>query len=447
MLASLPGFRAFYPEECARRDHLFKVWAQVARRHGFVAYDAPLLEPTELYTQKSGDEIVGQLFNFTDKGGRDVALRPEMTPSLARLVGARANALKRPVKWYAIVENFRYEKPQKGRLRSHYQLNADLLGEPDVGAEAELIALVLAVFGAFGLGDQVVLRLSDRTLWSLYLESHGLTGDAASAVLGIIDKWEREDREVTTAKLKAHFGDRTERFLAEADELVKLRSVNDLQNFLAARIEAGEVRARLDERLAKWTDLLTRVAAMGLSDAVSVDLGIVRGLAYYTGFVFEVFPRQGQSRALCGGGRYDHLLEKLGFPAMPALGFGLGDVTLTDLLEERNLLPPLVQHPDIYVVIGGEAERLPALAAIRMLREAGYVVEYPLKSFGFGKQFKQAGQSGAPFALIFGHDEVAAGAVRLRDLRGGGEEVVPSASLRLRLEAAFAAGGLQLPEA
>ncbi|MGE9294774.1 MAG: histidine--tRNA ligase, partial [Puniceicoccales bacterium] len=326
---TLPGFRDFYPEDCSLRNHLFSVWRQAAKRFGFQEYDGPVLESLELLTAKSGDEIVGQLFNFEDKGGRQVTLRPELTPTLARMVGAKANALKRPVKWFSIGENFRYERQQKGRLRSFYQFNADILGEPGPMADAEVIGLAVESLCAQGLGvGEFIIRLSDRDLWYFFVESLGFNGDQATGALGVIDKMERMPAEKTLAAIEALGVDDAPGKLAAISAFMELESVEAIAEFLAAREVDAAIRERLDGRLAAWRELLSLIGAAGLDHFVKLDLRIVRGLAYYTGFVFEAFQTVGQGRALAGGGRYDHLVEKLGGPSMPAVGFGMGDVTL-----------------------------------------------------------------------------------------------------------------------
>jgi len=434
MLESLPGFREFLPERCAVRNHLFRVWRQTARRFGFREYDAPILEPLELFTEKSGPEIVDQLFAFVDKGGRQVALRPELTPSLARLVGARAASLAKPVKWFAVGEQFRYERPGKGRLRSFYQFNADILGEAGPGADVELIALCLASLEAFGLGPQdVVLRLSDRRLWVGVLELLGVQPDQLEAVLRVIDKIERQSPEASQAALVMAVGEGVAGRVLGA--YATLRTAEDGPALAAVLAELGvPAEGPLAERLAEWQGMLETLEAMGYADWIRVDLGIVRGLAYYTGFVYEVFERSGEGRALCGGGRYDKLIGKLGYADLPAAGFAVGDVTLTDALESRGLMPVLVDKPDVYLVVGsGRAERRAAAATASALRRVGWAVEYGLRETGFGKQFKAAGASGARWAVILGADEVAAGSVKLKDLQSGEEDTVPVSQLRERM--------------
>jgi len=423
---TLPGFREFYPEACSRKNYIFSHWRKVARAFSFSEYDAPILEPLELYIEKSGEEIVGQLFNFEDRGGRAVALRPEMTPSLARLVGAKANSLKRPIKWFNVGEHYRYERPQKGRLRAFYQFNVDIFGEPGPAADAELICLLTQTLQSFGLTEKdFKVRLSDRDLWLLMLASEGLDDTASAAVLSIVDKLERTDREKTIEKLASVLGDEAENFLLKIEKVITIRDAEALTDFINRLALEGEKREQASKRLLDWTLLLDHLKAAGLREFIQIDLGIVRGLAYYTGFVFEAFEASGEGRALAGGGRYDALVRKLGGPDMPATGFAMGDVTLADLLEKRGLLPNYIESPQFIAVIGGAEERKTALADVAALRSLGYQVDHPLKEQSFGKQFKAANQSGARFALIYGSDEINKGILKVRDLSSGTEANFP----------------------
>ena len=423
---TLPGFREFYPEELAKRSHIFRIWRQTAHAFGFSEYDAPVLEPLDLYRRKSGDEIEAQLFSFTDKGGREVALRPEMTPTACRLVGARANALKRPIKWFSIAEFYRYERMQKGRGRCFSQFNADIFGEAGPEAEIELIALLVQCLCAFGLTEQdFLVRLSDRNLWFHYLEALGLDDERTRAVLAAVDKHEKIGDEAFlpyAEKYGAIEPGLKERILA----FLGIRSLEALRRVAA---EAGGLAKgpaeKLVARIAEWERLLAGLEAMGLSRFVATDLGVVRGLAYYTGFVFEAFDRKGELRALAGGGRYDDLVEKLGGPPLPAAGFAIGDMTFSLLLEQRGLAPAAAQSPDVFCVIGGPAERIAAFGDIHALRASGFRVEYPFKDASFGKQFKAAAESGAKLALIYGADEIARGVVKFRDLTERSEHEVP----------------------
>jgi histidyl-tRNA synthetase len=431
---SLPGFRDFYPEEFSRRQHIFGVWRGAAMNFGFEEYDAPVLEPLELYTTKSGEEIEGQLFSFKDKGDRAVSLRPEMTPTVCRMVGARAGALKRPIKWFSIGEFFRYERAQKGRLRAFNQFNADIFGEAGPEAEIELIALLIRCLAGFGLGkDDFYVRLSDRDLWFFYLEALGFSDAEARGILGAIDRFEKMGDDAFKGYVDAHgplAADRKEKILA----FLKSRSLADLEASLVA-FGSDKLTARLQD----WRKVLAGLDAMGLSDFVAVDLSVVRGLAYYTGFVFEAFDRKGDLRALAGGGRYNDLVKKLGGPDLPAVGFAIGDVTTGLLLEQRGLAPAYVHSPAVYVVIGGEPERRAAFLDIQALRAAGVRVEYPFKDLAFGKQFKAAAECGARLALIYGGDELAKGVVKIRNMTDRSEREVPRDQVLAAVQGALAA--------
>lgn len=417
---SLPGFRDFFPDAFARRNHIFRLWRQTVTTFGFAEYDAPVLESLELYKAKSGDEIEAQLFSFTDKGGREVALRPEMTPTVCRMVGARANALKRPIKWFSVAEYYRYERAQRGRERAFFQLNADIFGEPGPEAEIELIALLTQCMCAFGLTEQdFYVRLSDRNLWFYYLEALGLDEARIRAVLSAVDKFEKAG-DAAFAPYAEQFGALDPELKARILAFLEIKSLAALEQTLAP--VAGE---KLAARLADWRKVLGGLEAMGLSRFIEVDLGVVRGLAYYTGFVFEAFDRKGELRAIAGGGRYNDLVAKLGGPDLPAVGFAIGDVTLGLLLEARGLMPAFVQASDIYCVIGGVAERRVAFGHIHALRAAGYKVDYPIREVAFGKQFKLASESGAKIALIYGAEEIAKGVVKIRDLTDRSEQDVP----------------------
>ena len=427
MTQSLPGFREFYPAECAVKRAIFQKWQQTVLAYGFAEVEAPILEPLELFTDKSGPEIAEQLFNFVDKGGRAVALRPEFTPSVVRMVAARAQGLRKPIKWFNIGEQFRFERPQKGRLRAFYQLNVDCFGLADFSADAELIALLIQLFRVFGLTQtDVHIRLSDRNLWFFFLESCGITGQAAFDVLALIDKMEREDRAKSLEKIQKCIGDNASVLLTQIEALIAARDLASLKIALGGALSNPAVA----QRLAEWEGLLGTLEAMGVHGFIQIDLGIVRGLAYYTGFVFEAFEVSGRSRALAGGGRYDTLVEKLGGPALPAVGFAIGDVVLTDLLTEKNLLPTCNMTPDFYVVSSGPAERRIALGDVQILRAAGFWVEYSLVDTGFSKQLKLADQAGARHALIYGESELAQGLVKLRHLGTRVESDVPRAQLK-----------------
>ena len=408
----------------------FDAFRRVALRFGFQEFDAPVLEPLELYIEKSGEEIVGQLFNFTDRGDREVAMRPELTPSLARLVGAKASSLSMPVKWFNIGEHYRYERPQKGRLRAFYQFNGDILGEPGPAADAELIALLVEIFRDLGLSEKDFrIRLSDRNLWFLYLEGLGFEEDKAMEILGVIDKSEKINAEKAMKLFEEVLGDQAEAIAQKVEKMKSIRSQEELNSWIQSENLTTEASEKLAARLEDWKVLENYLQSLGVYEFIQMDLGIVRGLAYYTGFVFEAFENEGQFRALAGGGRYNDLVKKLGGPDLPAAGFAIGDVTLTDCLDRRDLLPTTTPQPDIVAILGGEEERLEALKDLADLRRAGFTIVYPLKNQGFGKQFKNAGKSGAKLALIYGGDELAAGKVKIRNLESGDESLVDRSDL------------------
>ncbi|MES2309176.1 MAG: histidine--tRNA ligase [Verrucomicrobiota bacterium] len=369
-MQALNGFRDFYPDAMAQRNFIFEKWKSISGRYGFVEYDGPALESLDLFTKKSGEEIVGQLYNFVDKGERPVTLRPEMTPTFARMIAARHRDFKKPMKWMAVPQVFRYERPQKGRLREHYQLNCDIVGEESLSADVELIACLIDTLKSFGLTSQdFVIRMSDRQFWIDFLKENGVPESEWYAKLQAIDKSEREKPEVTKEKLGP----------------------------LAEKIEKIFLEGAPSERI---STVVQGLKAMGLGDFVQVDFRIVRGLAYYTGIVFEAFDRSGEFRAIAGGGRYDSLLKNLCDVDLPALGFGMGDVVLGELLKSKNLLPTIAKKIDYYVAIPDEKYREQALGLIHQLREAGRSVEYSFTAAKLGKQFEAAESRGALKIII-----------------------------------------------
>ncbi len=404
----LPGFRDFYPEPLPSRDagwsfdarqYVFDKWRETARRYGFREYDGPPLESLELFTTKSGDEIVGQLYNFTDKGDRAVALRPEMTPTLARMAAAHERNYKKPLKWFAVPQLFRYERQQKGRLREHFQFNADLIGETDPAADAELIALLIDTLRSFGLTEQdFVIRLSSRNAWHDFYQQgrEGVSPSQKSDEYNFfqtIDKLERTAPEESEQKLAA-LG-------------FSLAGVNRF-------IESGKPTAELQS-------ILNNLAARGLHNFVKVDYHVIRGLAYYTGVVFEAFDAKGEFRAIAGGGRYDNLVKLVsgGKVDLPALGFGMGDVVLLELLKARGRLPKFDAVTDVFVLIEDEQLRSQSLKLVHELRAADFAVEYPLTPARPDKQFKRAQELKVGFTARVESDAY----VRIRNLKTR-EEIV-----------------------
>ena len=398
----LPGFRDFLPENCATRNVIFARWREVCRRYGFVEWDGPILEPTELYQKKSGPEIVAQLFNFTDKGKREVSLRPELTPTLARVVAAHEREFRKPLKWFSIAQCFRYEKQQRGRLREHFQLNCDVIGEASLAADIELIALSIDLLRSFGFTEKdFVVRVSDREFWSDFLREHAVPEERWSELLQAIDKSEREPPEKTAQRLGA---------LAAPVQKV---------------LESGGSSERLEQ-------LATDLSARGLTDFVKIDLSVVRGLAYYTGIVFELFDRAGKFRALAGGGRYDNLIQQLsdGAVSLPAAGFAMGDVVLGELIQEvadtrARMVASVRQESalDLYLIIAKEERRAAAVAQLQQLREAGWRVDFPLTPAKVGKQFQTAEALGAKATLLYGDEWPS---VKIKTLATRDEQLVPN---------------------
>ncbi len=382
----LPGFRDFFPEDCAIRNYIFEKWREISHIYGFHEYDGPILEPLELYKRKSGDEILGQLFHFDDKGERGVAMRPELTPTLARMAAARQRDYKKPLRWFGIGQFFRYEKPQKGRTREFYQLNADILGENSKEADAELIAFAIDLMLALGFTkEDFIIRLSDREAWLDFMRQESINPASQEYFLQTIDKIEREKDEVTN------------------ETLVKIGTSRDaVHNFINSAADSKH-----------FTPVIHNLKARGLSDYVKVDLNVVRGLAYYTGTVFEVFDTNRNMRAIAGGGRYDKLCSVIsdGSADIPACGFAMGDVVITDLIKQTKAANSKLLNylgtedcSDAYIIIADENHREAALSVVQLLRSNGYRVNYPLTPTKVGKQFGNAESLKSRTALIIGSE-------------------------------------------
>ncbi|MDZ4865060.1 MAG: histidine--tRNA ligase [Gemmatimonadota bacterium] len=423
----LPGFRDFYPADLTFRNHIFEAWRRVARRYGFEEFDGPPLEPLELYTAKSGEEIVGQLYSFEDKGGRRVSLRPELTPTVARMIAARAGGMKKPIRWFSIGQMFRYERQQKGRLKEFYQLNCDLIGEPGPLADAEMIALAIDSMREFGLGaDAVRVRLSDRRMLTSLLYLAGVTKDQLRDAYAAIDKVERSQRSEQEAQLG-----RVGINLATAKAIfdtITLRTTAEIESELAARPDSEHVQ-QARSALSSLRVVEQVLSDMGLGDFVDIDLKIVRGLAYYTGTVFELFDAGRSLRAIAGGGRYDGLLHQLGGVDLPAVGFAIGDVVLGDLLKERGLTPAAASAIDAFVAGVTPEDHAHVLRITHELRNAGVRVEFSLRDEALGKQLKLADARRARFAVVIGPDDRAKGEVQLKDLKLKSQVAVPLALL------------------
>ena len=435
---SLPGFRDFYPADLAVRSHIMGAWREVARRYGFEEYDGPPLEQLELYIEKSGEEIVRQLYNFEDKGGRAVALRPEMTPTLARMVGAKAGSLRKPIRWFSMPQLFRYERTQRGRLREHYQWNVDIIGEDDIAADAEVLAVALDALRLLGLGpDDIVARYNDRRLLEALLLSAGVERDRLLAAYAVIDKIGRDSPD----RIRSRFAEEVRLDGATTDAVLTLFDAATGSGVHSAGGQAGDAQARphrLDElraahsangnvlgEIERLQHYEQRLDALGLRDFVRFDPAIVRGLAYYTGTVFEIFDRKGELRAICGGGRYDRLLASVSSADLPAAGFGMGDVVLAELLRDHGLLPDGRPSVDTFLVATSDAERPLLLQLAQALRARGQSVLYALKPAAVGKQLKEADARGAARVILLGPEEVARGSASVRSMTTGEQRDVP----------------------
>src|SRR2546425_1820894 len=409
---ALPGFRDFYPEDLAFRNSIFATWREVARRYGFQEYDGPPLEPLELYTEKSGAEIVQQLYAFEDKGGREVALRPEMTPTLARMVGARAQALKKPIRWFSIPQLFRYERQQRGRLREHFQLNMDIIGEPGPAADAEIIAAAIDIARAFGLGPKDVrLRVSDRRIVTAQLAGRYHVSDGEMpGVLAGLDKWDRNPADAEAILRKV---------LPATDQ--RIGAILEVMSGL--REDATELRS--SQQAEPLNECVARLDEMQLAEFVEVDFRIVRGLAYYTGIVFELFDAKSSLRAICGGGRYDDLIEQVAGIDLPCVGFGMGDVVLGELLKEHGKQVEAPTQLDAFLVAVGGGHGPAAGERAPRPRTRGGSVGWARRTQPIRKQLELAAARGAARAVIIGPDERQAGVAVVRDLGTGVETRVP----------------------
>jgi len=404
------GTRDFYPEDMRVRNWLFDNFQSAARSHGFEEYDAPLLEHEELYTRKQGEEITQQLYGFEDKGGRRVSLRPEMTPSLARMVMARAGALPTPIKWFSIPQCWRYERTQRGRGREHYQWNVDVWGAEGIEADAELISVLATFFRSVGLGpEDLVIRVSSRKVLEEVLGSVGVSGEAFPAVCVIVDKMGKIPEEAMSAQL-AEQG-------LDADAISTIRSTLGLQDLDALSSALGDDSPAVSE----LTSLFSLIDSYGISDWVAFDASVVRGLAYYTGPVFEAHDRAGELRAIVGGGRYDRLLSTLGGRDMPATGFGFGDMVIMELLVSKGLVPELSSGNQDLVVSSDESLRPAAMSVAQRLRASGRTVDLVLEDKRMKWVFRHAERSGAQRLVMVMPEEWGAGNVRIKDLESGEE--------------------------
>ena len=417
MAQGVRGTRDFYPEEMRLRNWLFDNFDEAALLHGFQEYDAPVLESEELYTRKQGEEITQQLYNFKDKGDRKVALRPEMTPSLARMVMSRAGVLPMPIKWYSIPQCWRYERTQRGRGREHYQWNVDIWGTDEISADAELISVLVTFFRSVGLTEEdLVIKMSSRKVLEEVLGSLGLKGDIFAKTCIIVDKMDKLPVDTISQQL-------SELGLDESS-ILTIQSTLAIKDMESLGKNLGEESVAVKE----LTSLFSALEAYGISGWIEFDASIVRGLAYYTGPVFEAHDRAGELRAICGGGRYDKLLSTLGGRDLPATGFGFGDMVIMELLAEKGLVPELIADIDDVVISLSPELRNAAMSVASSLRNTGRSVDLVLEEKRLKWAFKHAERTGAERLVMVMPDEWEEGKVKIKNLESG-EEIEVSIDL------------------
>ena len=413
MTQGVRGTRDFYPEDMRLRNWLFDNFIAASLLHGFEEYDAPVLEHEDLYTRKQGEEITQQLYNFQDKGDRKVALRPEMTPSLARMVMARAGSLPMPIKWFSIPQCWRYERTQRGRGREHYQWNVDIWGTTELSADAELISVMVTFFEEIGLSsDDVVISISNRKVLEEVLGSLGVEGDLFAKTCIVVDKMEKLPPDVIEKQLSD---------LGHSSEVItKIQTVlgiKDMKNLKSSLDKSSSAISELNT-------LFELIEAYGMSEWVQFDASVVRGLAYYTGSVFEAHDREGKFRAICGGGRYDNLLSTLGGKDLPATGFGFGDMVIMELLSEKGLIPELISGVDDIVLPLNQDLRDIAVRVAASLRLSDRTVDLVLEDKKIKLAFKHAERVGAKRLVLLAPDEWSRKMIKVKDLETGEEKEV-----------------------
>ena len=404
------GTRDFYPEDMRIRNWLFDNFTDAALLHGFDEYDAPVLEHEELYTRKQGEEITQQLYNFEDKGDRKVALRPEMTPSLARMVMARAGGLSMPIKWFSIPQCWRYERTQRGRGREHYQWNVDIWGTNEISADAELISILVTFFEGVGLtAKDLVIKISSRKVLEEVLGSLEISEEIFSKTCIIVDKMDKLPADIIEEQL-TELGHNSDA-ISKIQSILGIKNMDELANSLGKESSAVSVLISLFDSIDSYVIL----------EWVEFDASVVRGLAYYTGPVFEAHDREGKFRAICGGGRYDKLLSTLGGKDLPATGFGFGDMVIMELLAEKNLIPELISGiEDIVIPLNPELRSASVMVAAA-LRDTGRTVDLVLEDKKLKWAFKHAERIGADRLVMVMPEEWKSGKVRIKDLESGEE--------------------------
>jgi histidyl-tRNA synthetase len=415
------GTRDFFPEDMALQEFIFSSWIKTCRRYGFEPYEGPMFEQLELYTQKSGAEIEDQLYAFKDKKGRELALRPEITPTLARMVASRGTNQKWPLRWYSIPRLFRYEKMQKGRLREFFQLNMDIIGIAEVSADAELIAAAIDMMRDLGFtAEDFKVRIASRTLLEELFINAGLAREQCAKLYSLLDKKSKLPADEFEHELSALVTEPAVR--ARIADIFQSRSLDDIRKI------GGDLPA-----VRQLRELLERISGYGLSDYVLFDIGVVRGLAYYTGIVFEVFDIKKNLRAIAGGGRYDGLVELYGGPPTPAVGFAAGDVVLAELMKEKRLTPLHAARSGCYLIALDGTKPDEVIVLAQELRAAGVSCEFALKEGNVGRQLKNANAARSTYALFIGGDEGRSGMVKVKNMASGEEIMFPRQEIAGRM--------------
>jgi histidyl-tRNA synthetase len=412
------GTRDFYPPEMVRRNWIIDGWKKVSLRNGFEEYDGPIFEHLAMYQIKSGQEIVEQLFSLQDRGGRELAIRPEITPTLARMVNQRINSLPRPIKWFAVPRLCRAERPQKGRLREFFQWNIDIIGEDSGQADAEIIFTTLDYLRAIGLTSRdVQAKISSRRLLAAVLTSIGIPAERLDALYAVLDKKPKLPAETFEALLAEQVPD-----TYQAGKIRALMATDSVER-VAEIAGPNETLLKAADELRTVFDILD---VMGMGEYCTFDPSIVRGLAYYTGVVFEVHDIAGELRAICGGGRYDNLLRDFGGPAIPATGMGMGDCVLEILLEQRGLLEKQVPQRELeyFVALADPQMGRSVYEVTAQIRSKGHSANFSYRQGGLSKQLKEAAGQNAKMCVIIGQEYRDKRQVALKNMATGGQELV-----------------------
>lgn len=424
-IQAVKGTRDLYPDQFRPIRRIFDAWRKTSILHGFEEFEGPTLEYLDLYREKSGEELVGQLYRLTDSGNRELALRPEMTPTLARMVAAKINSLPKPIKWFCMPKLFRGENVQRGRLREFFQWNVDVIGSDEPIADAEVILVGIEALRELGLSaEHFSVHISNRRLIAAMLAGAGIADTEQPKAYALLDKLGKMKPEDLAAKWNESFGERLQ--IEELSEWMAADSVSTLVESVKAKFGTSE---ELESATVQTTGVIDALKAFGVGDFCKLDLRIVRGLAYYTGPVFEFFDRSQNERAICGGGRYDDLLGKLGKQKEPAVGFGMGDVVLSLLLEENGLLAGAGRIDSVFVADASDGPRDELHRIVAALRRAGVKTEFSYARQALGKQLKQADKQRAIAAIILGDETRERGVCQIKTLATGATNEVAVASL------------------